>query len=99
MASGMHFIGCGLTDLETLCAILNMPKPMTLNTYSNHTKALHSATVDIAKQSMCQAVKELRSEHEQKDALDVEVSCDGLWHRRGHSSLYGLVAVISAETG
>ena len=34
-------------------------------------------TVDIAKQSMCRAAKELRSEHEHKDALDIEVSCDG----------------------
>ena len=93
MVTGMHLIGRGLTDLETLCAVLNMPKPMTPNTYSNHAKALHAAAVNIAKQSMC------RSEHEQKDALDIEVSCDGSWHRRGHSSLYGLGAVISAETG
>ena len=99
MVTGMHLIGRGLTDLETLCAVLNMPKPMTPNTYSNHAKALHAAAVDIAKQSMCRAAKELRSEHEQNDTLDIEVSCDGSWHRRGHSSLYGLVAVISAETG
>jgi len=75
---------------------------MTSNTHSNHEKALHVAAVDIAKQSMCRAAKELRSvvtENEQFDAqtaLEVEVSCDGSCHRRGHSSLYGLAAVISA---
>ena len=84
MVTGMHLIGRGLTDLETLCAVLNMPKPMTPNTYSNHAKALRAAAVDIAKQSRCQAAKELRSEHVQKDALDIEVSCDGSWHRRSH---------------
>ena len=105
MVTGMHLTGHGLKDCETLCAILNRPKPMTPNTYSNHEKALHVAAADIAKQSMHRAVRELRSvvtENEQinaQTALEVEVSCDGLWYRRGHSSLYGLVAVISAETG
>ena len=104
IVTGMHLIGRGLTDLETLCAVLNMPKPMTPNTYSNHAKALHVAAVDIAKQSMQRAAEELKSvvrEHgvDVQTAIDIEVSCDGSWHRRGHSSLYGLVAVISAETG
>ena len=47
MVTGMHLIGRGLTDLETLCAVLNMPIPMTQNTYSNHAKALHAAAVRI----------------------------------------------------
>ena len=52
MVTGMHLTGRGRTDFETLCAILNRPKPMTPNTYSNYEKALHAAAVDIAKQSM-----------------------------------------------
>lgn len=31
--------------------------------------------------------------------VDVGVSCDGSWHRRGFSSLVGTTAVISLETG
>lgn len=80
----MHLNGHGPTGFETLCAISNRPKPRTPNTYSNNEKALHIAAVDIAKQSMHRAVKELRSvvtENEQMNAqiaLEVEVSCDGL---------------------
>ena len=37
---------------------------------------------------------------EEGDGLvDVGVSCDGSWARRGFSSLFGLVAVISVDTG
>ena len=31
--------------------------------------------------------------------VDVGVSCDGSWHRRGFSSLVGTAAAISLETG
>lgn len=31
--------------------------------------------------------------------IDIAVSFDGSWHRRGHKSLYGFAAVIEFETG
>ena len=31
--------------------------------------------------------------------VDIAVSCDGTWQRRGHQSLYGVETVISEETG
>ena len=33
------------------------------------------------------------------DIVDISVSCDGTWHRRGFSSLNGTVACISMDTG
>ena len=33
------------------------------------------------------------------DIFDVTVSCDGTWQKRGHQSLYGVQAAISAVTG
>lgn len=33
------------------------------------------------------------------DVLDITVSYDGSWHRRGNHSLYGLGAVIDVYTG
>ena len=30
--------------------------------------------------------------------LEVSVSCDGTWQRRGHQSLYGMQAAISVDT-
>ena len=30
--------------------------------------------------------------------LDIAVSCDGTWQRRGHQSLYGVQAAISSES-
>ena len=31
--------------------------------------------------------------------VNTAVSCDGLWHRQGHSSLNGVVTVISMKNG
>ena len=33
------------------------------------------------------------------DIVDISVSCDGTWHRRGFSSLNGTVACISMDNG
>jgi hypothetical protein len=30
--------------------------------------------------------------------LDIPVSCDGTWQKRGHQSLYGIQAAISSDT-
>ena len=32
-------------------------------------------------------------------AINTAISCDGSWHRRGHSSLNGVVTVISMTNG
>ena len=38
-------------------------------------------------------------ELEGASVLDVEVTCDGTWSKRGYTSLYGCVFVVSVDTG
>ena len=33
------------------------------------------------------------------NVIDVKVTCDGTWQRRGHQALYGVVVVASWDTG
>ena len=52
VVTGLHLIGRGLSDLEKLCGIINMPHPMARNTFSKHSAALHSAAVQMAQESI-----------------------------------------------
>ena len=48
----------------------------------------------------CQKVLEQYDyELESDETADILVSCDGTWHQRGFSSLYGAVFIIAHETG
>ena len=94
-------IGNGLSALQSFCADLNMPTPMSQHTFEYHLSAVKLAAEETAKQSLSRATKEL---HEHlKAPLNEVVNCrtmfDGSWRKRGHSSLQGTVACISTDTG
>ena len=42
---------------------------------------------------------ELQENKDEQGISDVTVSCDGSWQKRGHSSLNGVVTVISSDSG
>ena len=46
-----------------------------------------------------QAYIELDSSNAEKPIIDISVSFDGTWHRRGHISNYGVGVVIEIFTG
>ena len=48
---------------------------------------------------MRKAAKELHGDVGEEVVIDVKVTCDGTWQKRGHQSLYGLVVVASWDTG
>ena len=50
----------------------------------------------VAEKSMVVAVNDLRKD---ADVIDIGVSVDGTWQRRGFSSLNGVVATISIDSG
>ena len=97
----MREIGKGQAGLESLCGWMNMLPPLCASTYSerNH---------DLAKVAMECAVKNMRaaSDHlhdlrgvPRDEVIDVCVTCDGTWSKRGFTATYGIVAVIVWETG
>ena len=89
--------------LETFCGIMNMP-PMNLKAFNNMQSKVADIYVNISKVSMTEATEGLHlnsiQEGEPENSItNVAVSCDGKRQRRCHSSLNGVVNVISADTG
>jgi hypothetical protein len=77
-------------------------------------KAAEEATTAVAQDVMSEAARELHElskttadgythadsgpEDEAASPIDISVSRDGMWQKRGHQSLYGIQAAISADT-
>ena len=76
-----------------------LPKPVTKNNYDKIIKRIHKATKDVAEQTMEEACKEIRGDAGPEEIINTPVSGDGTWQRRGHSSLNGVMTVISMDTG
>ncbi len=66
-----------------------------------HNQALAAASMSIAKDNMIAASEYLHRLNgiEPLDVLDVKVTCDGTWSRRGFTAIHGVVVVISYDTG
>ena len=75
---------------------MNFPMPMTANNYGKIIKKLRCATKSVAKGIMQGAYDDLHTAEdvETTNIANAAVCCDGSWHRRGHSSLNGVVTVI-----
>lgn len=74
--------GGSAASLHMLFRMLDMPQPVSKNVYTTH---LLQAMVQ-AKESMKQARDEIHSLYgsvEDGEVVDVLVSCDGTWQRRG----------------
>ena len=62
---------------------------------------MRSAAQAVCKQSMANAVEEVKTFYEQEEdgKFDIGVSGDGTWRKRGYSSSYGVVTALSTITG
>ena len=95
---GMRLIGRGLQAMAKMCGVLNMPSPMSKSTYYSHSASLQTGSEVVAKTSMNKAAREARGENAD-DIVDVAVSYDGTWMRRGYASLHGVFTAISWDVG
>ena len=97
-------IGKGLAALETFAGFMNMPPPMNKTAFNDSLKILHQAYQSQSQVSMQSAATEIRKVHLEEEftensVVDIAISADGSWQRRGYSSLNGLVTVISVGSG
>ncbi|XP_064598238.1 uncharacterized protein LOC135464678 [Liolophura sinensis] len=97
----MATLGQGLSSLESFCADMDMPPPMTPDVYRDTHDAIIDATKYVAQESMQHASN---LEHETVGAdyntpVDTKCMFDGTWRRRGHASLQGGVTAISPYSG
>ena len=104
-------LSVGQAGLAQFCAGMDLPAPVSSNSYNKILKLLSSQSVDKAEALMVKACNRLLdlTLEEDPDNVDVlpdgkmvagvSVSVDGTWQRRGHCSKIGVVFVISVRTG
>ena len=88
--------GIGREGMSTICSILNMPQPMSLESWNNHIGVLYSAHKEAIDKHLTWTRKNLR-EKLRKDnpgllddeIVDIAVTYDGTWSKRGHTASYG----------
>ena len=97
----MRSIGADHASLEKLCGFFNMPKPMTPKNFTSISNNLRDAAKTVAKRSMLSSIEELRclQNAASTDVIDIGVSVDGTWQRRGFSSLNGVLVAVSIDSG
>ena len=105
VASGRD-CGIGFQKITKFFAGLDIPKPMHLKTYQTLAKAVGNSALQAARRCMeaaattvCLLYRELDPFLRDGDNIPIVVSYDGTWHKRGHSSHYGVGVVIELHTG
>lgn len=97
----MRVMGHGHSGIEKFTSLMNMPKPMTQNNYDKLVNKIAGVTKNVAEETMSDAANDIREQVGVADdsPADIGVSCDGTWQKRGFSSLNGVFAAISIDTG
>lgn len=98
--------GLAYSGVEKICGLLSI-RHFTRGVYMRYANYITDKTVQHTKSLLEQSRKavfsyyaqELDRHPDEDGILDVDVSFDGTWHTRGHSSFFGAGAVIDANTG
>ena len=92
--------GRGCAGLEAISGFLGLPPPLTYRTFSEYNSSLHQIVQQSAIDSQLIVWAQLHSlpDTEPKDIVDVTVTCDGTWSRRGFTATYGVVVVMSWDS-
>ena len=89
--------GLGHAGLEKFCMIMNIPKPMTVVNFDAISNKVRDSVKVIADFSMKNAADELQRDSSQ--LVDIGVTVDGTWQRRGYTSMNGVVVAMSVDSG
>ena len=99
-------LGVGRQGLIDLCALLNMPPPSAKSPFQNHLQKVRTVVDDVTEDDMSRAAHNLRQHVIKDDAIvddnepiDVTVSFDGTWSKRGFTANHGIGIIISMDTG
>ena len=71
-----------------------MHPPVSASNFTTHNKRLKEATDKVCAANQSAAAKHLRKDAADDEIVNVQVTCDGTWARRGRLSLYGVVVVV-----
>ena len=98
--------GIGYAKMSKFCAGLNLPKIFDVKSYQDIAKRVHDVAVTAAAKCCQESAEIIRQKYmadgvqpDDTGLLPITVSFDGTWHRRGHSSHYGVGVVVDQLTG
>ena len=85
--------------MRTFTKMMNMPPPLSHQTYNNINLSLHNIYEKAAKEIMLPAVNGLKEKENVSidENLDIDIGIDGSRQKRGHSSLNGVVTGVPRE--
>ena len=95
----MRAIGKGRACLETFCGMMGMLPQVSQRGSTTQNQKLFVVSGEERYASFADAAAELRKDVPEDQGLDITVTCDGTWARRGFQSLYGIVVTASWKTG
>ena len=84
--------------LQRFCALLDLPQPVSKNVFTQDLKTITEELIDHAQGNLMKAWIE-HYEATSDDDVDILVSCDGTWQKRGFTSLFGAAFIVSFESG
>ena len=92
--------GLGHIAMKLLGALLGI-KVLHLKTFQSKEERLINLMTDVTGEVLVRSASVVHWAHgvEEGHLLDVTVSFDGSWQKRGHTSLYGFDAVVEVDTG
>ena len=94
-------VGRGRSGLETFCAFMNTLPPVSPPCYSEYNQRILKASLAEAEASQKAAASQLHKLQGclEGEVIDVAVTCDGTWSKRGFTAIYGVVVVASWDNG
>ena len=99
-------IGCGLSGIREWCGLMNMPYHLSQDGYTSLHEKLNVGSIATFQEIQKKSIGAIFSAYgetgvfpDDEGVLDVAVSFDGAWQRRGHSSHNGIGSVIDLLTG
>ncbi|KYM99964.1 hypothetical protein ALC62_09280 [Cyphomyrmex costatus] len=100
----MRLLGLGLAGCDKFCGLMdlssNFVSKSVYNLYiKNMCEKIQSVVKRLYSMAAAQEKNETCKENELQDTTNLTVSGDGMWQKRGFSSLYGVSSLIGYYTG
>ena len=91
----------GLEGVSSFCRSMNMPPPLAKKSHNRINDVPHQVYCEVASNSMSDSANEIHSLVKEGEdvVVDEDISLDGTWQKKGHSSKNGVVTAISASIG
>ncbi|GFU72834.1 uncharacterized protein TNCV_2782991 [Trichonephila clavipes] len=101
IVQGILSLGLGYSALETFCMHMHL-SIMSSKTFNSYKAKVLNGHLVGSNQLLCDVRKNVREAYDSKndkDIVDIRVSYDGSWLKRGHTSNIGVRCVIDLLTG